>query len=59
VQSLDAGTRRREARTVMPSSYRKTPPSVVRYLAVMSGVSVVFILLTREPKNNDLAAIWP
>jgi len=28
--------------------------SVVWYLAVMSVVSIVFILLTREPKNNDL-----
>src|SRR6478609_5755226 len=28
--------------------------SVVWYLAIMSVVSIVFILLTREPKNNDL-----
>ncbi|MDQ0635967.1 MFS family permease [Arthrobacter pascens] len=28
--------------------------SVVTYLAVMSVVSIVFIVLTREPKNNDL-----
>jgi len=31
--------------------------SVVWYLAVMSVVSIVFILLTREPKNNDLEAV--
>jgi MFS family permease len=31
--------------------------SVVWYLAIMSGVSIVFILLTREPKNNDLEAV--
>jgi MFS family permease len=31
--------------------------SVVWYLAVMSVVSIVFILLTREPKNNDLQAV--
>ncbi|WP_427172759.1 MFS transporter [Arthrobacter sp. 92] len=31
--------------------------SVVWYLAIMSVVSIVFILLTREPKNNDLAAV--
>jgi len=28
--------------------------SVVTYLAIMSVVSIVFIVLTREPKNNDL-----
>jgi MFS family permease len=31
--------------------------SVVWYLAIMSVVSIVFILLTREPKNNDLEAV--
>ncbi len=31
--------------------------SVVWYLAIMSVVSIVFILLTREPKNNDLRAV--
>ncbi|CAH0178254.1 Inner membrane metabolite transport protein YhjE [Arthrobacter sp. Bi26] len=31
--------------------------SVVWYLAIMSVVSIVFILLTREPKNNDLQAV--
>ena len=31
--------------------------SVVWYLAIMSIVSIVFILLTREPKNNDLEAV--
>ena len=31
--------------------------SVVWYLAIMSVVSIVFILLTREPKNNDLDAV--
>jgi MFS family permease len=31
--------------------------SVVTYLAIMSAVSIVFILLTREPKNNDLQAV--
>lgn len=33
--------------------------SVVWYLATMSVVSIVFILLTREPKNNDLQAVRP
>ena len=33
--------------------------SVVWYLAIMSVVSIVFILLTREPKNNDLEAPRP
>jgi len=33
--------------------------SVVWYLAVMSVVSIVFILLTREPKNNDLQTVRP
>jgi len=32
---------------------------VVWYLAVMSVVSIVFILLTREPKNNDLQTVRP
>lgn len=31
--------------------------SVVWYLAVMSVVSIIFILLTREPKNNDLQTV--
>lgn len=31
--------------------------SVVTYLAIMSVVSIVFILLTREPKNNDLLTV--
>jgi MFS family permease len=31
--------------------------SVVWYLAIMSLVSIVFILLTREPKNNDLQTV--
>ncbi len=31
--------------------------SVVWYLAIMSVVSIVFILLTREPKNNDLQSV--
>jgi MFS family permease len=31
--------------------------SVVTYLAIMSVVSIVFIVLTREPKNNDLLAM--
>ncbi|SFT58132.1 MFS transporter [Arthrobacter sp. ov118] len=31
--------------------------AVVLYLAVMSVVSIVFILLTREPKNNDLQTV--
>lgn len=31
--------------------------AVVWYLAVMSVVSIVFILLTREPKNNDLQTV--
>ncbi|MET4134621.1 MFS transporter [Pseudarthrobacter sp. PvP090] len=31
--------------------------SVVWYLATMSVVSIVFILLTREPKNNDLQTV--
>lgn len=31
--------------------------SVVWYLAVMSVVSIVFILLTREPRNNDLRTV--
>lgn len=31
--------------------------SVVWYLAIMSVVSIVFILLTREPRNNDLRAV--
>ncbi|WP_160663311.1 MFS transporter [Pseudarthrobacter sp. ATCC 49987] len=31
--------------------------SVVWYLAAMSVVSIVFILLTREPKNNDLRTV--
>lgn len=31
--------------------------SVVWYLASMSVVSIVFILLTREPKNNDLRTV--
>ena len=35
----------------------KTPASVVWYLAIMSVVSIVFILLTREPKNNDLQTV--
>ncbi|GAB3558703.1 MFS transporter [Arthrobacter alkaliphilus] len=33
--------------------------SVVFYLAAMSVVSIIFILLTREPKNNDLQTIRP
>lgn len=33
--------------------------SVVWYLVTMSVVSIVFILLTREPKNNDLQAVRP
>jgi MFS family permease len=33
--------------------------SVVWYLAIMSVVSIVFILLTREPKNNDLQTVRP
>jgi MFS family permease len=33
--------------------------SVVAYLAIMSVVSIVFILLTREPKNNDLQTVRP
>ncbi|MFF2297384.1 MFS transporter [Arthrobacter sp. NPDC058127] len=33
--------------------------SVVFYLAAMSVVSIIFILLTREPKNNDLQAVRP
>ncbi|MGO4582756.1 MFS transporter [Arthrobacter sp. 2RAF6] len=33
--------------------------SVVFYLAVMSVVSIIFILLTREPKNNDLQTVRP
>jgi MFS family permease len=31
--------------------------SVVWYLAIMSVISIVFILLTREPKNNDLQTV--
>lgn len=31
--------------------------SVVWYLAIMSLVSIIFILLTREPKNNDLRTL--
>lgn len=31
--------------------------SVVWYLAIMSLVSIIFILLTREPKNNDLRTV--
>ena len=31
--------------------------SVVWYLAIMSVVSIVFILLTREPRNNDLRTV--
>ena len=31
--------------------------SVVWYLAIMSVVSIIFILLTREPKNNDLETV--
>jgi MFS family permease len=31
--------------------------SVGTYLAIMSVVSIVFILLTREPKNNDLLTV--
>ncbi|MET3952145.1 MFS transporter [Arthrobacter sp. UYEF36] len=31
--------------------------SVIAYLAIMSVVSIVFILLTREPKNNDLTTV--
>jgi MFS family permease len=31
--------------------------AVVLYLAIMSVVSIVFILLTREPKNNDLQTV--
>ena len=31
--------------------------AVVWYLAIMSVVSIVFILLTREPKNNDLQTV--
>jgi MFS family permease len=31
--------------------------SVVWYLAAMSVVSIVFILLTREPRNNDLRTV--
>lgn len=31
--------------------------SVVWYLAIMSVVSIIFILLTREPKNNDLQTV--
>ncbi|UKA57492.1 MFS transporter [Arthrobacter sp. FW306-2-2C-D06B] len=33
--------------------------SVVFYLAAMSVVSIIFILLTREPKNNDLQTVRP
>ncbi len=33
--------------------------SVVWYLAIMSVVTIVFILLTREPKNKDLEAPRP
>lgn len=33
--------------------------SVVFYLATMSVVSIIFILLTREPKNNDLQTVRP
>ncbi|QCP00233.1 MHS family MFS transporter [Arthrobacter sp. 24S4-2] len=33
--------------------------SVVWYLAIMSVVSIVFILLTREPRNNDLQTVRP
>lgn len=33
--------------------------SVVWYLAIMSVVSIVFILLTREPRNNDLETVRP
>ncbi|MBB6403953.1 MFS transporter [Arthrobacter sp. AZCC_0090] len=33
--------------------------SVVFYLAAMSVVSIIFILLTRESKNNDLQALRP
>lgn len=31
--------------------------AVVWYLAIMSVVSIVFILLTKEPKNNDLQTV--
>jgi MFS family permease len=31
--------------------------AVVLYLAIMSVVSIAFILLTREPKNNDLQTV--
>jgi MFS family permease len=31
--------------------------SVVWYLASMSVISIIFILLTREPKNNDLQTV--
>ncbi|WP_354236900.1 MFS transporter [Arthrobacter sp. UYEF3] len=31
--------------------------SVATYLAIMSVVSIVFIVLTREPKNNDLQTV--
>ena len=31
--------------------------SVVWFLAIMSAVSIVFILLTREPKDNDLQTV--
>ena len=30
---------------------------MVTYLAIMSVVSIVFILLTREPRNNDLLTV--
>jgi len=30
---------------------------VVWFLAIMSAVSIVFILLTREPKDNDLQTV--
>ncbi|MGM7777940.1 MFS transporter [Arthrobacter sp. KNU-44] len=37
----------------------KDTGSVVFYLAAMSVTSIIFILLTREPKNNDLQTVRP
>lgn len=37
----------------------KDTGSVVFFLAAMSVTSIIFILLTREPKNNDLQTVRP
>ncbi|WP_461173339.1 hypothetical protein M1D93_00940 [Arthrobacter sp. Z1-9] len=64
---MDPASRRKEARTVIAASYLGSTPvivaqifkdsggntnSVVLYLAAMSVIAILFILLTRDPKQR-------